>query len=64
MQVIPAIPAFNLENAMNFAREIIHLCYKYWSGFFFLFSLGLGAVGFVGFFWVQEAETVTTPKAR
>lgn len=35
--VVQVIPASNLENAMNFAREIICLYYKYRSGVGFFF---------------------------
>lgn len=48
--IVQVIPAFNLENAMNFAREIFHLYYKYCSilglGFFFVEVRGGDVVGF------------------
>lgn len=47
--MVQLIPAFSLENAMNFSREMTHLNYKYWSGFFVVVEFGFFA-GVVGDF--------------
>lgn len=47
---------------MKFARGIIHLYYKYWSGFLLLLSLDS-----LGELWgglMQEVETQNIPKGR
>lgn len=43
--IVQVIPAFSLENEINFARGIIYLYYKYWSGVFVVVEFGfLGEV--------------------